>query len=239
MTKHILLIFALSFVAVLSSCESQETKESRLGLDLASRKLNLFGEQFIQSKTEEGQQSKLTLSTFYGKYTDKLDEVSESIAILPNEEKHKVARDNLKLSVVLLKTFVDTRRALINNVTEASSSYQEYIEQGRKKDEYWNDYRNSGYRYDFYKEYSHNALIKELDEMMSFIDAKYAASDLVDSLFVLNDSIDMVINSYNLNVSESKLIDSVIINPLVDSTGLDWLISAEVSISKLSISDDD
>jgi hypothetical protein len=75
--------------------------------------------------------------------------------------------------------------------------------------------------------------------MMSFIDAKYAASDLVDSLYVLNDSIDKVINSYNLNVSESKLIDSVIINPLVDSTGLDWLISAEVSISKLSISDDD
>jgi len=237
--KYFLKPFSLLLIFSMASCESQESKDSRLGLDLTVRKLNLFGEQFIQSKTEEGQQSKLTLSNFYGKYSDKLDVASESIAIIATVENHQQSKEKLKVSISLLKTFVDTRRALINSVTEASNSYQGYVEQGKKKDEYWDEYRNSGYEYDFYKDYSSEALLKQVGYMSTFFDSKWESRDLVDSLFALNDSISIIINSYNLKVSESKLFDSLKITPLVDSTGGDWLISAETSISKLSISDDD
>ena len=232
-------LILLFLVIVFSSCESQESQDTRLRLDLASRKLNLFSEQFTQSKEEEGQQSKLTISNFYGKYTDKLDEVSESIAVLPNAEKYISAKENLKTSISLLKTFVNTRRALINSVSQASSSYQGYLDQGRKKDEYWEDYRNSGYRYSFYKDYSNQALSRQIDDMLNFFDSKFESRELVDSLYTLNDSIYATINTYNRMVSESKLIDSLIFEPLLDSNGGDWLLSAQMSINKLSISDDD
>lgn len=235
--SHRLLLF-LSFV-LFSSCESQESKDTRLGLDLAARKLNLFEEQFLESKDEEGQQSKLTLSDFYGKHTDKLDEVSEAIAILPSTEKYSLAKEHLKTNISLVKNLVNTRRALINSVTQASSSYKSYLEQGRKKDEYWDEYRNSGYRYDFYQDYSNQALSRQINEMLSFIDAKYESRELVDSLFSLNDSINTIIAQYNWQVSESKLIDSLISLPLLDTTGRDWLLSAQLSIDKLSVSDDE
>lgn len=233
------ILFGTSLLLFLNSCESEANKESRLGLDTTARKINLLNKQLVDSKTEEGKQSKLTMSDFYSGYSDKLNDAEESLAMLAITEQYTPAERDMALMMDLIRNYLNTRRELITNVTEASNSYSTYYNQKSKADEYRRDYENSGYRYDFYHDYSMKASVNSINAMLKFIKAKYASMEYADSLFTINDSLHSLIDIYNLKVSESKLSDSIKYINLVDSTGNDWLIDASQTVRDFDISNDD
>ena len=75
--KHLLFLSILC--SFFYSCESEENKNSRLTLDKYTRKLNSITSNIVSSRDDEASQSRMTLNSFYDRYTSKFEDFNHDL----------------------------------------------------------------------------------------------------------------------------------------------------------------
>ncbi|MBT3209258.1 MAG: hypothetical protein HN347_13005 [Bacteroidetes bacterium] len=232
MKKITIYIFA---ILLLSSCESQENKNSRLTLDKYARKMNSIAEDIVSSREEEGSQSRMTLNSFYERYTSKCEDFNNDLDFESISEKYSPSREKLvSLSREYYK-YLNVRKSAIINMSTAMSAYESAIDYEKDYNEYLAKISSSTYSSDYYVERATNSISKKYDKTIEFIQNQ--SSYLIhledmDSLLIFIDSISY---NYNVEIANSKLIEEIRMPKIMNDTINDWLITSKDYIEKLEI----
>ena len=220
-------------ILFLTSCESQENKNSRLTLDKYARKLNSMSLDIISSRDEEGSQSRLTLNRFYDRYTSKFENLNNDLDFETISEKYKTSRNEITGISRTFYAYLNTRKKAIIDMSDAISAYKSAQDYTKDYEEYKNKMISSTYNSDFYYEMATKSSTKKFEKQIEFI---LSSSSYLEQLHVL-DSLTMVIDSisatYNRKMPDLKLTEKLVIPKTLNDTVNDWLITSKKYIERL------
>lgn len=228
-----LILIAFLFV----SCESEENKNSRLTVDKYARKLNSVVNNIVDSRQEEGNQSKLTMSNFYQRYTSRIEDFSNDLNFEDITPKYVGYREDMLSIATNLNLYLNVRREAILSMVNTSSNYRDAIESEAEYNEYLEKMKSSRYSSDYYREMAVNRLTDSYESALEFISykASYQGSlYYMDSICAVIDSISI---RYNSTIFENKLLDTIVIPPAFTDTINDWLLSNKQMILSLELPD--
>lgn len=212
MKTHFLIV--LASILFLSSCESEQQKLNRIELDKAARKLSKTLSDIQTEREEEGEQSRLTIVSFYNKYLDKIDDIENDLAEMDLDEKYKPSVERINRIADEVAQLLTNRKSAISATSDLSSAlrmYNYYMKQRMR-------YLYSTYSYG--SSYRMETLEEESNIRSSAIAYKIALAGLKKS----EGRLDSMLNDYNFLVSDSRLQDSLIIpKSFSDTTQTDWL----------------
>lgn len=223
----------LLIILLLTSCESQENKSSRLTLDKYTRKLNSMATDIISSRDEEGSQSRLTLNRFYDRYTSKFEDFNNDLDFETISEKYSTSRNELTNIARTYYVYLNTRKRSIVDMSDASSAYERAQDYAEDYEEYMDKMISSSYNSDFYYEMATKSSTKKFEKQLEFI---LSSSSYIDQLEVLDSlviSIDSISMTYNNSVEELKLTEKIVVPETLNDTINDWLITSKKYILQL------
>lgn len=235
MRNFVLLLLSL---LLLQSCESKEDESSRITLDKYSRKLSAMTDDVAASRTEESRQSKLSLNSYFKSEIEKLEAFKNDIQFETISEIYTVDRNHLTNISLSLIDYLNIRRELIPYYTR-SVELSKNLTDSRS----WLYAHQQGAV--FYGVNTPKYLIPSKKEMVekysaeckayeSSLNANLAAAQKKENM--LDEVVELVntfVVKYNSDVSQTKLIDSLRISPLLIDIESDWLLSGMETIRDL------
>lgn len=222
-------------ILLLTSCESQENKNSRLTLDKYTRKLNSMATDIISSRDEEGSQSMLTLNHFYDRYTSKFENFNNDLDFETISEKYSSSRNELTSIARTYYIYLNTRKKAIVDLTDAISAYERAQDYADDYEEYRDNMISSSYNSDFYYEMATKSYSQKVEKQLEF---NLSSSSYIDQLEILDSlvtSIDSISNTYNNKIEELKLTEKIVVPETLNDTINDWLITSEEYILQLIV----
>jgi hypothetical protein len=220
---------------ILISCESQDNKMSRLTIDKYSRKLISIIENIVEGRKEEGSQSRLTLNSFYDRYTSKIEAFSNDLNFETISPKYKDFRNDLLSLSKNINSYLNYRKSAISNMSDAFSSYESALRYKSDYNEYSLKSVGSSYSSDLYFDLVLKSLKDGLKESYDFIISKYSYSDDLNKMDSIYFSIDSLAIKFNLKANKSKLEEKIKIPTIFRDTINDWVISGKKSLAELTI----
>lgn len=212
MKPHFLII--LASILFLSSCESEQQKLNRIELDKAARKLSKILSDIQTEREQEGQQSQLTIGSFYNKYLDKIDDIENDLAEMDLDEKYKPSVERVNRIADEVGQLLTNRNSAISATSDLSSAmnmYSYYMKQRMR------------YLYSTYS-YGSSYRMETLEEEGKIRSSAMAYEIAIAGLKKSEARLDSMLNDYNYLVSDSRLQGSLLIpNSFSDTTQTDWL----------------
>lgn len=223
----------LMIILLLTSCESQENKNSRLTLDKYTRKLNSMATDIVSSRDEEGSQSRLTLNRFYDRYTSKFEDFNNELEFETISNKYSASRDELTNISRIYYEYLNARKRSILDISDATSAYQRMQDYAKDYEEYLDKMTSSSYTSDFYYEMATNSSTKKFEKQLEFIISSTSYIEQLEVLDSLVISIDSISMNYNNSVEELKLTERIIVPETLNDTTADWLMTSKNYILQL------
>ena len=229
--KKLSLIFLILLVC---SCESNDNKNSRLTIDKYSRKLSSILETVVNSRVEEGNQSQLTLSNFYTRYTSQIESYINDLNFETISPKYSLYRNELLQNAKTINFYLNSRRNAVNSLSDTFSAY----DSGKRNKDDYKEYRSemysSEYSFDMYRKMTISSLEDYRNELINFYSAAGSLKNelhLMDSVYF---ELDSAFVKYNTMKDKSKLIERLIMPINFRDTVNDWVLKAQNTIENIS-----
>lgn len=116
---------------VLISCESSEDKHSRMTIDAYTRKLNSMATDIVDSRKEEGNHTRLSVSQLFDRYIEKCDDFRDELVMEDISTKYDTTRLILEEISRAYQNYLNNRKPALIYWSVTPSSYRDYEE---KKD---------------------------------------------------------------------------------------------------------
>lgn len=212
MKTHFLLF--LASILLLTSCESEQQKLNRMELDKAARKLSKTLSDIQTEREQEGQQSQLTIGSFYNKYLDKIDDVENDLAEMDLDEKYKPNVERITRIASEVGQLLTNRKSAISATSDLSSAWKMYSYYSKQRLRY------------LYSTYSYGSSYRSeiIEEESNIRTSALAYQIALAGVGKSEVRLDSMLTEYNLLVSDSRLQDSLLTpKSFSDSTQTDWL----------------
>lgn len=222
--------FLFLILAFLTSCESQENKNSRLILDKYVRKLNSMTLDVVLSRSEEGSQSKLTMNRFYDRYTSKFEDINNDLEFETISEKYSESRNLISNIARSYYSYINRRKIAVSYISDLSSAYSSMINYKDDYIDYIDKMTTSEYSKEFYLKMARQSSDKLYEKELEYELSSYKYLIEIDKLDSTAKSIDSISRIYNRNLAELKLKDTIVIRETLYDTINDWLLTSKNTI---------
>jgi len=230
--KRILIYLILGLF--ISSCESNEDKESRLILDKYVRKLNSLTLDIVTSRNDEGSQSQLTLNDFYLRYTEKVEGFNDNLVMEKISDKYSKKREDLSDISRTLMDYLNKRKNGIHYLSNSFSKHKEADNYQKRFDEYL-EKMDVSYSLDtYYADMASGYADKAYNARLKF---QYNRLDYYDQLLELSTiSTEVVTQSsvYNTDLEKLKLLETLNIPIDFSNISTDWLFISKKKVESLN-----
>jgi|TARA_B110000503_G_C7017764_1_gene358455 hypothetical protein len=218
--KHLLFLSILC--SFFYSCESEENKNSRLTLDKYTRKLNSITSNIVSSRDDEASQSRMTLNSFYDRYTSKFEDFNHDLDFELISIEYSKSREELISVSRNYYEYLNMRKKLITDMSSSISSYE-------RANDYWERAEEIGYMRGNYLDL-HSSMLDKIGEFNKSYGSYLKQKKSVNSLIK---SIDSNSNIYNVKIEALKLIEKVIVPENLNDSINDWVNSSDEYMWKL------
>ena len=220
MRKLLLITLCISLFA----CESETNKQSRLNIDRYSRRLTSSIEGIVNSRDEEGQQSKLTMNSYYGKQLDKFSNFNDELSFEIITETYKPQREQLLAISKGFLGYLNLRRLASVTLIDASNSLSSSFNDFKSAKDFWDEFQNaSPYLAETYFEMSRNSLIEGQDNWDEFVLERQNLNYYLINIDSIRNHLEALVNEFNSDEENSKLTEKVVIPSLFSDTLQDFL----------------
>jgi hypothetical protein len=220
---------------LLTSCESNSDKNSRLTIDKYARKYSSILDNIAESRKEEGSQSKLTLNRFYDRYSSKIEEYGNDLNFETITPRYLDYRNILLFSSKNLNYYLNFRKEAIFNFTEALNSYEDVFRYKKENLGYTYEAKTSLYSRSFYNNLAFESLKNGYNEEVNFIEKRFFYYKNVSSMDSIYFKLDSLSEAYNTKIKKSRLQEMIIIPTSFQDTINDWLIKDRSAFEKMEL----
>lgn len=229
--KKLLVLFLLF---LLWSCESSDNKISRLTIDKYSRKLSSMFENVVNSRNEEGSQSKMTLNDFYIRYTSLVESFINDLNFETISPKYSLYRNELLSNAKSLKFYLDCRKSAVGDLSDTFSAYESGDRDAKNYHEYESEMMTSEYSSSMYSKMALNSLQEFRDDLMKFYSNKYSFINNLHLMDSVCSKLDTAFIKYNLMKEKENLQEKLIMPVNLKDTINDWVQNGNITIKDIS-----
>jgi hypothetical protein len=191
-------------------------------------------ENVVSSRTEEGNQSKLTLSNFYTRYASQIESYINDLNFETISPNYAVYRNELLSNAKSINFYLNSRRNAVNNLSDTFNAYESGVRNRDNYKEYESEIYTSEYSSDMYRKMALNSLTDYKDDLVKFYSSTFSFSSDIHIMDSVCFRLDSAVVKFNAIKEKSKLLEKLIMPTNFRDTINDWVMKANTTIKDLS-----
>lgn len=208
------------------SCESAQDKNSRLKMEQYIRKLNSISQEIVNSRDNEGTQSRSSLNQFYATYIEKFETFNNDIEFEIFSDKYVPIRGELVSLSKKYYEYLGTRKDAIYSLTSALSCFSSSKRYGEYANEYKEKMEDSYSSKSYYRKLAAENAMKCRDEFVDFARERLNYTTNVTVLNIITIELKIEVAEVNDIIKDNRLNDTLVVPANLNDTINDWLMKS-------------